>query len=104
MYARVTLLEIDTVRFDLSDVLARFEAEVVPELREQEGYEGVIALTTPEGKAVLIGLWATEEALHAASGFANAALESFATMFTAPPGREYYEVVYFDAARVPATT
>jgi len=104
MYSRVTQLEIDTVRFDLADVVARFEAEVVPGLRAQDGYEGAIALTTPDGKGVLITLWASEEALHAAAEFANAALDSFATTFKAPPGREYYEVAYLDVAGVAATS
>ena len=50
MYARVTLLEIDTVRVDIDAALELFRSEVLPQLREQDGYEGVYVLTTPEGK------------------------------------------------------
>lgn len=100
MYSRITLLEIDTLRSDVSDVAERFAHEVAPALRELDGYQGVIAQTTPEGKAVLVTLWETQEALEAAAGFAGAALESFATSFRAPPGRESYEVVYLDVAGV----
>lgn len=98
MFSRVTQLEIDTTRVSLADVLARFEAEVVPHLRELDGYEGVLALATPEGKAMLVSLWSSEEALQDAAGFATGALEQFATVFRAPPGREYYEVMFVELA------
>ena len=51
MYARTTLLEIDTVRIPLDGAVAEFERVVVPQLREQPGFRGVYALTTPEGRA-----------------------------------------------------
>ena len=96
MVSRVTLFEIDTLRVDIATVQARFEREVAPKLREFDGYHGVIALSTPEGKALLLSLWETQEALEAAAGFASAALADFATMFKAPPGREIYDVAYLD--------
>jgi len=92
MYSRVTLLEIDTVRIDLDDAVARFREEVIPGLKQQAGYEGCLVLTTPEGKAILITLWETEEAVKAAAGFAAGELERFMLLFKSPPGREHYQV------------
>ena len=96
MYSRVTLLEIDTMRVGMGEAAALFEEEVVPGLRAQEGYEGAIALATPEGKGMIITFWDTEEEAQDLSGFASAELERLVTMFRSPPGRELYEVVFAD--------
>jgi hypothetical protein len=96
MFSRVTLLEIDTMRIDPVDATSLFKEHVLPGLEEQDGYEGVIVLTTPEGKGMIITLWETEEGARDASGFAAAELERYMTMFKAPPGREHYEVVFAD--------
>jgi hypothetical protein len=96
MYSRVTLLEIDTVRIDLDEAVVRFRKDVVPGLQEQDGYDGCVVLTTPEGRAILITLWETEEAVKAAAGFAAGELERFMTLFKSPPGREQYEVAYLE--------
>jgi hypothetical protein len=92
MYSRVTLLEIDAMRVGMEEAAALFREQVVPGLRAQEGYEGVIALNTPEGKGMIITFWDTEEGAQDSSGFASAELERFVTMFRSPPGRELYEV------------
>jgi hypothetical protein len=94
MYSRVTLLEIDTVRVDMRAAAALFEEEVLPRLREQDGYEGVVVLTTAEGKGMIITPWATQEAAEAAAGFATGELERYMMLFKAPPGREHYEVAF----------
>jgi len=96
MYSRVTLLEIDTLRVDMDDAGALFREQVVPGLREEDGYEGAIALATPEGKGMIVTFWDTEERARDASGFASEALERFLTLFKAPPGREVYEVAVAD--------
>ena len=98
MYARVTLLEIDTVRVDMGDALAMYEETVVPELRSQAGYAGAIVMTTPEGKGLIVSLWDTADAAdaRATNGFYTATLERFMVMFRSPPGRERYEVVFTD--------
>jgi hypothetical protein len=93
MYSRVTLLEVDTLRIDLETAVGLYRDNVLPGLREQEGYEGVVVLATPEGKGMLVSFWDTEEGARDASGFAAAALEHYMTMFKAPPGREQYEVL-----------
>ena len=103
MYSRVTLLEIDTLRADVSEAAARFEANVMPGLREQEGFVGAVVLATPEGKGMVVTVWETEEAVAASAGFAAAQVEAFATLFAAPPGREYYEVLYADMPEIPVS-
>ena len=49
MYARVTQLEIDTMRATVPGAVALFEREVLPELQAQNGYRGVYVLVAPEG-------------------------------------------------------
>jgi hypothetical protein len=102
MYSRVTLLEIDTLRATIPAAVALFEEEVLPALREQEGYEGVVVLANPDGKALLVSVWEDEEAATASAGFATHALEEFVTMFRSPPGREGYDVVFAEMPGVMA--
>jgi heme-degrading monooxygenase HmoA len=105
VYSRVTLLEIDTLRVDLESALELFRDRVLPKLREQEGYEGVYVLTTPEGKALIMSLWETEEAAAEVTTadrarFYDEQLEQYTTLFSAPPGRERYEVALADLPTV----
>jgi heme-degrading monooxygenase HmoA len=99
MYARVTLFEIDTVRYDLGAAVERFTDLVLPELREQPGYEGVYVVAGPEGKGLVMSLWQSELDAEAAlrGGFYTAQLEKFITIFRSSPGREGYDVVLVDA-------
>lgn len=94
MYSRVTLLEIDTLRVGIEDATELFRAEVLPHLREQDGFSGALVLATPDGKGMIITAWESEAAAVAAAGFASGELERHTTLFKAPPGREYYEVVF----------
>jgi heme-degrading monooxygenase HmoA len=98
MHARVTLLEIDVMRTGMDDAVARFVAETLPELREQEGYRGLLVLTTPEGKAALVSLWDTAEQADTdgRAGFYREALARYVTLYAAPPGREHYDVALAD--------
>jgi heme-degrading monooxygenase HmoA len=97
MYARLTLLEIDTMRTSMAAAVEQFEAEIAPRLEDQPGYRGVFVLTTPEGKGALMSLWDTEaQASVESDQFSAEALNRFATLFRSPPGRERYEVVYAD--------
>jgi heme-degrading monooxygenase HmoA len=96
MFSRVTLLEIDAVRVGIDDAVRVFREGVLPGLRAQDGYRGALVLATPEGKGVIVSLWATEEAATAAAELASEAIERHTTMFRAPPGREHYEVVVYD--------
>lgn len=94
MYSRVTLLEIDTVRYGLEEAICLFEEYVAPGLRQQDGFEGVLVLATPDGKGMILTLWDTAEAAADASGFASRTLERYMMLFTAPPGREQYKVMF----------
>ncbi len=94
MFARTTLLEVDTVRVSVDDALRTFEQSVLPRLREQPGFLGLYALTTTAGRAMLITFWDTAEQADARteSGWYGDVLGEFTTIFRAPPGREQYEV------------
>ena len=98
MFARVTLLEIDTLRISLDAAVERFKEMVLPEMRKQEGYEGVYLLRTPEGKGLVMTLWASQEAAVGTveSGFYDEQVAKFISVFRAPPGREHYEVAFAD--------
>jgi len=98
MFARVTLLEIDTMRTDVADAVELYRAEVLPELKEQSGYTGSYVLATPDGKGMLISFWATEDAADASAeqGFYAETLARYVTLFRSPPGRERYEVMVAD--------
>ncbi len=93
MFARVTLIEIDTLRVGVDDALVLFEEGVMPGLREQPGFLGVYAMATPDGKALLMSFW--EEAQQAETvenTWYTGVLEEHMTIFRSPPGRESYEV------------
>jgi len=99
MFARVTPFEIDTLRISLDDALEQFKELVVPEARKREGYKGMYVMRTPEGRGLIMSLWASEEAAAAgvASGYYDEQVAKFVTVFRSPPGREHYEVVFSEA-------
>lgn len=98
MYARMTLLEIDTLRVSIDHALELFRERTVPRLREQPGFEGICVLTNPDGKAALVSFWQTAEQAEAEGdhSFYATELGSYATFFRSTPGRERYEVSYFE--------
>ncbi|HEX6228474.1 MAG TPA: hypothetical protein VFZ41_03320 [Solirubrobacterales bacterium] len=100
MYARVTTVEIDTVRIGVEEAVAAYREEFVPRLGEQEGYEGVLVFATPDGKGLVITLWDSEEAARAGTdeegGVYTEAISRFMTVFRAPPGRGHYELAFSD--------
>ena len=100
MYSRITQLEIDTLRVSVADAVEIFKTEVMPKLKAQPGFAGVYVMTTPEGKALLMSFWESEEAADrsVASGFYAEQLEEHVTLFRSPPGREQYHV---DVAEMP---
>ena len=100
MYSRVTLLEIDTLRVRIDDVLEHLKTEILPRLRDLEGYEGITVMVTPEGKGMVVSFWDSEEAVNASAGVAAAAVEEFVTVYRAPPGRELYRVAYAEMPEV----
>jgi hypothetical protein len=98
MYARVTQLEIDSIRIDVDEALQLYKDDVVPLLEKQPGYCGALVLVTPEGRGQVTTLWRTEDQADASAsgGFYEDVLSKFVTFFRAPPGRERYEVVFAD--------
>lgn len=94
MHARITQLEIDTLRISVDDAVAVFEQEVLVRLREQPGFLGVYVMSTPEGKGTLVSFWETREQANSAGseGWYAGVLADYATLFRSPPGREHYEV------------
>ena len=98
MHARVTQLEIDTTRIEIDDAVQMFREEVLTGLRDQEAYAGTYVLANPDGKALLLTFWETEEAAeaHAPTGQYSEHLARFAAIFRAPPGRGRYAVLVAD--------
>jgi hypothetical protein len=100
MYARVTTVEIDTVRVGVEEAVDLYRKEFVPRLEQQEGYEGVLMFSTPDGKGLVITLWDTEEAARAGTGeeggLYTEVISRFMTVFRAPPGREQYQLAFTD--------
>jgi hypothetical protein len=94
VYARTTQLEIDTVRVPLEAALELFRAEVMPRLYEQPGFCGAQVLSTPDGRALILTYWEHDGASSGLeSAFYHDILGSYATLFRAPPGRGWYEVL-----------
>lgn len=96
MYARVTSFEVDTLRIDMDSALQQFKETVLPAMREQEGYEGLLVLTTPEGKGMLVSLWDSEQTASSGieSGYYDKQVAKFVTFLRQPPGRDHYEVTF----------
>jgi heme-degrading monooxygenase HmoA len=62
MHARAVNLQVQTGRVDEANQIV--EDEIVPALKEQEGFKGQPLLTQRDtGKAISINLWETEEDL-----------------------------------------
>jgi len=106
VFARVTQIEIDTMRIDTDTAVHTYTSEIVPELRRQPGYAGVLVLANPEGTGTVITFWETAEAADTAAptGFYAEVLEQFTTIFRAPPGRSRYEVAFAELPRTSAPT
>lgn len=97
MIARATMAELDPVRMSVDEAVELFRESVVPALHEQPGYEGVYVLVAPEGQALVLTFWESEEAADAglagSRSFYSEQVEKFVTLYRAPPGRETYDVV-----------
>ena len=97
MVARATMAEIDPVRMSIDDAVELFRESVVPALHEQAGFEGVYLLLSPEGQALVLTFWESEEKAQAGiegtRSFYREQVEKFVTLYKAPPGRELYDVL-----------
>jgi heme-degrading monooxygenase HmoA len=101
MIARVTTAEIDPVRMSVDQAIEVFRDSVVSALHEQDGFEGVYVLLSPDGKVLALTFWRDEEAADAglAGGrsFYAEQIEKFVTIYRSPPGRETYDVPIAEA-------
>jgi len=104
MVARVTLAEVDAVRMSVDDAIELFKQSVIPALHEQDGYEGVYVLLSPEGKALVVTFWASDEAaaagIEGGRSFYAEQIEKFVTIYRSQPGRHLYDVVLAEAPAV----
>lgn len=98
MFARVTLVEIDTLRTSVDEATAVFVEEVLPALRERPGFEGTLLLATPEGAGMIVTFWEDEPAAAPDEAYSST-LDRYVTMFRSPPGRERYRVTLVDLPR-----
>lgn len=100
MFARATLVEIDVLRASVQDAAKMYQEIVLPGLRGRHGYEGVLALGTPEGKGLIITFWDDEESARELGEAAYLAdVEKFVTLYRSAPGREDYEVLVAELPR-----
>jgi|SRR5215208_2776338 len=104
MVARATIAEIDFMRMGLEESVELFRDSVVAALQEQDGYEGCLVLVSPQGQALVLTFWRSEEAADAglAGGrsFYAEQVEKFVTIYRSQPGRETYNVVVADLPAV----
>ena len=63
-------------------------------MKSQKGFRGAYLLSQPNGKAIMISLWETEEdaVTNEKSGYYQEQLAKFKDMFVAPPVHEGYNV------------
>ena len=96
MYARVTTFQIDALLIDPDRALERFKAAVLPELRKQTGFRGILVLETPDAAGMLVSLWETESDAQKGieTGYYDEQVAQFVMFMKQPPGRDHYEVVY----------
>jgi heme-degrading monooxygenase HmoA len=82
MFARVSTFEGDPEQVD---ELTRYaEEQVVPALRELDGFNGVLGLADRQsGKVLAVTLWESEQAMRASEEAAS----SYATGARRPPAR-----------------
>ena len=101
MIARATIAEIDPVRMSVDRAIELFHESVVPALHEQDGFEGVYVLLTPEGKVLALTFWRDEDAAEAglagSRSFYAEQIAKFVTIYRSPPGRETYQVAIAEA-------
>lgn len=93
MYARVTIAQIKPGKMDEGIQINR--DFIIPTGRQQQGFKGALLLTDQSSnKAIAITFWETEADMKAgeSGGYYQAQLAKVASLVTAPPVREAYEV------------
>jgi heme-degrading monooxygenase HmoA len=94
IYARVTTTQSKPDRAD--EAIRLWPDSVMLAAKKQKGFKsGRLLVTRKTGKAVSVGLWETEadaQATGEGSAFLKEQMAKFASLFTAPPVVEHYEV------------
>ena len=94
MYARVTTVQVSPDRVD--EAIRLWRDSVMPAAKQQKGFKsGRLLVDRKTGKAISVGLWETEADIQATgegSAYLQEQLAKFASLFTAPPAVEHYEV------------
>jgi heme-degrading monooxygenase HmoA len=98
MYARTTTLEGPPERID--EAVRHVREQLIPQLKEQDGYKGFIALGDRQsGKLLGVVLWESEDAMRASEEAADrmrseSAEETGGTIASV----ERYEVAHFEVS------
>ena len=94
MYARVVTAQVSPDK--VTESIRLWRDSVVPAAKAQKGFKsGRLLADRKTGKIVTVGLWKTEADLQASgegSAYLQEQLAKFASLFTAPPVVEHYEV------------
>ncbi len=104
MYARISTLEGSPENID--EGLRQVRENVLPQIQQQEGFEGMVALADRQsGKTLGITFWQSEEALKASEEAADRLREDSAeAMSDTIAGVERYEVGLFEVASAGAVS
>src|SRR5437867_2072358 len=94
MYARVVTAQASSDNAE--EGIRLWRDSVLPASKKQKGFKsGRLMVNRKTGKLVSVGLWETEadaQATGEGSAFLNEQMAKFATLLTAPPIVEHYEV------------
>jgi heme-degrading monooxygenase HmoA len=98
VYARISTFEGSPEHID--EGLRQVREDILPQLQQQEGFEGLVALTDRQsGKTLGITFWESEESLKASEEAADRLRENSAeTMRDTIAAVERYEVGLFEVA------
>lgn len=94
MYARTFTVQVSADKLD--DFIRLWHEAMLPAARQQAGWQSARLLVDRKtGKAVVVGIWATEAQAMATGGgssYAQAQVNKISSLITAPPVVEHYEV------------
>jgi len=94
MYARVVTAQVSPDKVE--EGIRLWRDSVMPAARQQKGFKsGRLLVDRKTGKVTSVGLWETEADIQASgesSAYLQEQLAKFASLFTAPPVVEHYEV------------
>ncbi len=94
MYARVVTAQVSPDKVE--EGIRLWRDSVMPAARQQKGFKsGRLLVDRKTGKITSVGLWETEADIQASgegSAYLQEQLAKFASLFTAPPVVEHYEV------------